>query len=47
MSVRFSNEEWLGSVKKGSFGGGEGEYLWSWRKKTGDGGSRQAFGETG
>jgi len=47
MSIRFSNEEVAGKCKKGSFGGGEGEYLWNWRKKSGDGESRQAFGETG
>lgn len=41
MSIRFTNEELAGECKKGSFGGDEGEYLWNWRKMTGDGGSKK------
>lgn len=47
MSIRLGNEQVTGELKTGSFGGGEGEYLWNWRRETGDRGSRQVFGETG
>lgn len=34
MSLRFSNKEVTGEFKKGSFGGGEGGYLWNGFKRT-------------